>query len=105
VAHTPQINVLLQAHISRLTLEGFALLSDMVYVTQSAGRITRALFEIALKRGWAPLSHRLLRLCQMIDHRQWGVQTPLRQFKARAMWLSDRNTMLTGCGGSRCRMM
>lgn len=30
----PQINVLLQAFISQLKLEGFALMADMVYVTQ-----------------------------------------------------------------------
>ena len=29
-----QVNVLLQAYISQLKLEGFALTSDMVYVTQ-----------------------------------------------------------------------
>ena len=29
-----QVNVLLQAYISHLRLEGFALMSDMVYVTQ-----------------------------------------------------------------------
>ena len=29
-----QINLLLQAYISQLKLEGFALVSDMVYVTQ-----------------------------------------------------------------------
>lgn len=29
-----QINVLLQAYISQLKLEGFALMADMVYVTQ-----------------------------------------------------------------------
>lgn len=33
-----KINVLLQAYISNLKLEGFALVADMVYVTQSAGR-------------------------------------------------------------------
>lgn len=46
----PQINVLLQAYISQLKLEGFALMSDMVYVQQSASRIMRALYEIALRR-------------------------------------------------------
>tara|TARA_B110000914_G_scaffold152637_1_gene133879 strand:- start:76 stop:309 length:234 start_codon:yes stop_codon:yes gene_type:complete len=30
----------------------------MVYVTQSAGRLMRALFEITLKRKWAPLAVR-----------------------------------------------
>ncbi len=29
-----KVNVLLQAYISQLKLEGFALMSDMVYVTQ-----------------------------------------------------------------------
>ena len=33
-----KINVLLQAYISQLKLEGFALVVDMVYVTQSGGR-------------------------------------------------------------------
>jgi pre-mRNA-splicing helicase BRR2 len=33
-----KISVLLQAYISNLKLEGFALVADMVYVTQSAGR-------------------------------------------------------------------
>jgi len=33
-----KINVLLQAYISGLKLEGFALVADMVYVQQSAGR-------------------------------------------------------------------
>ncbi|ORX68028.1 Sec63-domain-containing protein [Linderina pennispora] len=50
-----KINVLLQAHIASLGLTGFALVSDMVYVTQSAGRIFRALFELCLPHrvlGW-----------------------------------------------------
>ena len=33
-----KINVLLQTYISQLKLEGFALVADMVYVQQSAGR-------------------------------------------------------------------
>ena len=33
-----KVNVLLQSYISQLKLEGFALMADMVYVTQSAGR-------------------------------------------------------------------
>eukprot|EP00004_Rigifila_ramosa_P013501 TRINITY_DN2991_c0_g1_i2.p1 TRINITY_DN2991_c0_g1~~TRINITY_DN2991_c0_g1_i2.p1 ORF type:complete len:1464 (+),score=450.91 TRINITY_DN2991_c0_g1_i2:2178-6569(+) len=78
---TAKVNVLLQAYISQLKLDGFALLSDMVYVTQSAARIMRALFEVTLKRGWAQLAQRCLALCKMIDHRMWGSQTPLRQFR------------------------
>ncbi|EHS62613.1 uncharacterized protein PGTG_22588 [Puccinia graminis f. sp. tritici CRL 75-36-700-3] len=75
-----KINVLLQAYISRLPLEGFALMADMVYVTQSAGRILRALFEICLKRGWARLTHQVLDLCKMVEKKMWVSMTPLRQF-------------------------
>lgn len=41
-----KINILLQIYISRFKTEGYDLNADMVYVTQSAGRIMRALFEI-----------------------------------------------------------
>ncbi|EIW74460.1 Sec63-domain-containing protein [Coniophora puteana RWD-64-598 SS2] len=76
-----KINVLLQAYISQLKLEGFALVADMVYVTQSAGRILRAMFEICLKRGWAVPARACLDLCKMVEKRMWGSMTPLRQFK------------------------
>ncbi|KAK9927935.1 hypothetical protein M0R45_025095 [Rubus argutus] len=75
-----KINVLLQAYISQLKLEGLSLTSDMVYITQSAGRLLRALFEIVLKRGWALLAEKALNLCKMVNKRMWSVQTPLRQF-------------------------
>ncbi|PLW35755.1 hypothetical protein PCASD_20638 [Puccinia coronata f. sp. avenae] len=75
-----KINVLLQAYISRLPLEGFTLMADMVYVTQSAGRILRALFEISLKRGWARLTHQALDLCKMVEKKMWVSMTPLWQF-------------------------
>lgn len=51
-----KVNVLLQAYISNMKLEGFSLMSDMVYITQSAGRIIRCIFEIVLKKGWAQLT-------------------------------------------------
>ncbi|XP_070055782.1 DExH-box ATP-dependent RNA helicase DExH12-like [Nicotiana tomentosiformis] len=75
-----KINVLLQAYISRLKLEGLSLSSDMVYISQSAARLMRALFEIVLKRGWAKLAEKALKWCKMISKRMWSVQTPLRQF-------------------------
>ncbi|XP_074274813.1 DExH-box ATP-dependent RNA helicase DExH12-like [Silene latifolia] len=75
-----KINVLLQAYISQLKLEGLSLTSDMVYITQSAARLLRALFEIVLKRGWAQLAEKALNLCKMVQKRMWSVQTPLRQF-------------------------
>lgn len=40
----------------------------------------RALFEIVLKRGWAQLAEKALKLCKMVGKRMWSVQTPLRQF-------------------------
>jgi pre-mRNA-splicing helicase BRR2 len=76
-----KINVLLQAYISQLKLEGLSLTSDMVFITQSAGRLMRALFEIVLKRGWAQLAEKALTLCKMVNRRMWSSQTPLRQFK------------------------
>ncbi|CAN6994735.1 unnamed protein product [Brassica oleracea var. botrytis] len=75
-----KINVLLQAYISQLKLEGLSLISDMVYITQSAGRLVRALYEIVLKRGWAQLAEKALNLSKMVGKRMWSVQTPLRQF-------------------------
>ena len=70
------------------------------YVTQSAGRISRALFEISLKKGWASLAERMLTIAkvyecarlsngrphcshlwdQACDKRQWWTSSPLRQF-------------------------
>ncbi|KAL9604838.1 MAG: hypothetical protein Q9219_000286 [cf. Caloplaca sp. 3 TL-2023] len=75
-----KINVLLQAFISRLKLEGLALMADLVYVTQSAGRILRAIFEICLKKGWASVAKTALDLCKMAEKRMWPTMTPLRQF-------------------------
>jgi pre-mRNA-splicing helicase BRR2 len=75
-----KINVLLQAYISRLKLDGLALMADLVYVTQSAGRILRAIFEIALKKGWATVAKTALDLCKMAEKRMWPTMSPLRQF-------------------------
>ena len=90
-----KVNVLLQTYISRLSLKGFALVCDMVYVHQSAGRIMRALFEICLRRGWAQLARRTLDLCKMVDHRVWLSQTPLRQFKTSRPGREDAAAELT----------
>jgi pre-mRNA-splicing helicase BRR2 len=79
-----KINVLLQAYISRLKLEGLALMADMVYVTQSAGRILRAMFEIAMRKGSSAVAATALDLCKMAEQRMWPTMTPLRQFAAAA---------------------
>lgn len=75
-----KVNILLQTYISRGTIESSTLNSDSYYITQSAGRITRALFEMVLKRGRSFLANKLLSYCKMIDRRIWDFQHPLRQF-------------------------
>nr|WCZ58359.1 U5 small nuclear ribonucleoprotein 200 kDa helicase [Paratrimastix eleionoma] len=75
-----KVNVLLQCYISQVSLDGFALLADMVYITQSADRLMRAIFEFVLKQGWSSVAKRALELCKMVDRRMWSSQTPLRQF-------------------------
>ncbi|XP_054766386.2 U5 small nuclear ribonucleoprotein 200 kDa helicase-like [Lytechinus pictus] len=76
-----KVNVLLQAYISQLKLDGFALVADMVFITQSAGRLVRAIFEIVLHHGWAQLADKTLSLAKMIDKRMWQSMSPLRQFR------------------------
>lgn len=60
---------------------GFALVADMVFIQQSAGRILHAMFEICLKRGWAVPAKAALDLTKMVERRLWGSMTPLRQFR------------------------
>jgi pre-mRNA-splicing helicase BRR2 len=93
---------MLQAYISNLKLEGLALSSDMVYVTQSAGRLMRCLFEICLKRGWAGLTDKALNLCKEVNHRMWSSQSPLRQFKglpAELLTRLEKKVSNTCCRG------
>ena len=57
------------------------MMSDMVYVTQSAARLVRAIYEIVLHRGWAQLADKFLPLSKMVDKRMWQSTSPLRQFR------------------------
>lgn len=75
-----KISVLLQAYISRLQLEGFALMADMIYVTQSAGRLLRAIHEITLKKRWSQLAFITLELCKIVEKRMWSTSSPFGQF-------------------------
>ncbi|RLV91932.1 Pre-mRNA-splicing helicase BRR2 [Spathaspora sp. JA1] len=75
-----KINILLQTYISRLTLEGYALISDMIYITQSASRLFRAIYEICILKKWSRVSKLVLELCKMVDQRMWLNNSPLRQF-------------------------
>lgn len=75
-----KINVLLQAYISGLKLDGFALMADMIFISQSAGRLFRALYDLALRKGWSKLSKSLLNICKMVEKKLWLTNTPLRQY-------------------------
>ncbi|EKX73191.1 U5 small ribonucleoprotein-specific helicase, putative [Theileria equi strain WA] len=77
-----KISILLQAYISGLELEGYALISEMGFITQNAGRIIQALYTICLKRCWSRLSQKLFDLGKMVEKRMWNVMLPLRQFKS-----------------------
>lgn len=79
-----KVNVLLQAYISNVQLRSFTLISDTAYITQSAGRLSRALFEMSLKRGWLRMAERFLTLSKAVDKRTWWSTSPLRQFMG--MW-------------------
>jgi hypothetical protein len=54
-----------QAYTSRARVEGFSLIADMMYVAQNAPRISRALFEIALRRKWGSAAWVLLQVCKV----------------------------------------
>nr|PVC53469.1 U5 small nuclear ribonucleoprotein-specific helicase [Theileria orientalis] len=76
-----KISILLQAYISRMDLEGYALVSEMGYITQNAPRILTALFVISIKRGWSSLSIKLFNFCKMVESQMWQLMLPLRHFK------------------------
>ena len=73
-------NILLQSYISRAKLEDFALVSDTNYVAQNAARICRALFMMALNRGWGYQCLVLLTMCKSIEKQIWPFQHPFHQF-------------------------
>ncbi len=75
-----KVNVLAQAYISRINIRNFALVSDCSFVSQSLGRIVRAMFEIVLKKGWPEVITKLQLLDKCIEKRMWAMESPLRQY-------------------------
>ena len=59
------------------------MISDMQYVAQNAGRITRALLEIAISRKWANTSAVLMGMSKAIEKRLWPFEQPLKQFNLK----------------------
>ena len=45
----------------------------------------RALFEMALRKGWPIMASRLLKLSKTVEKRLWGFENPLRQFPILSM--------------------
>ena len=54
-----------QAYVTRARMESFSLTADMMYVSQNAPRICRALFEICLRRGWSTAAEMALTMCKV----------------------------------------
>ena len=77
----------MQTYISNGHIDSPTLISDSYFITQSAGRITRALFEMVVKRGKSFLASRFLSLALMIDKRVWEFQHPLRQMMSSQLKL------------------
>ncbi|WLF80619.1 Pre-mRNA-splicing helicase BRR2 [Lodderomyces elongisporus] len=75
-----KISILFQTYISRLHLEGYALIADMIYIKQSADRLLHALYELAILKKWSSLAKYTLELAKMAKQRMWLCDSPLRQF-------------------------
>ncbi|KAF6762354.1 Sec63-domain-containing protein [Ephemerocybe angulata] len=85
-----KVNILLQAYISRTDyLNDFALVSDMAYVAQNAGRIIRALLEISISRKWAHVTATLMSMSKAIEKRLWPFEHPLKQSMLKMETLSS----------------
>ncbi|KAH9002313.1 Sec63 Brl domain-containing protein [Lactarius hatsudake] len=94
-----KVNVLLQGYISWAVVEDFALVSDMQYVAQNAGRIVRALLEIAISKKWANTSAVLMGISKAIEKRLWPFDQPLKQFNLKArciLWTRAMGRRLLG---------
>ncbi|KAL2340704.1 hypothetical protein Fmac_008644 [Flemingia macrophylla] len=75
-----KISILIQLYISRGSIDSFSLISDASYISASLARITRALFEICLRRGWCEMTLFMLEYCKAVDRQIWPHLHPLRQF-------------------------
>ncbi|KAI6164750.1 Sec63-domain-containing protein [Pisolithus thermaeus] len=78
-----KVNILLQAHISRLPIQDFALISDSAYVAQNGGRIIRALLEIAISRKWANTTGVLAAMSKAVEKRMWPYDEPMKQLRLK----------------------
>ncbi|XP_011308512.1 activating signal cointegrator 1 complex subunit 3 [Fopius arisanus] len=75
-----KVNILIQTYLSRGRVSGFSLISDQAYIIQNALRISRALFDVMLRKNNAIMASRVLNIAKMLEAQQWDMVTPLRQF-------------------------
>ncbi|KAK8810576.1 hypothetical protein WA158_007151 [Blastocystis sp. Blastoise] len=73
--------LLIEAYIINININHVTLHSDLLYISQNAGRIARALFEIVLQKGWPQPAALFLNLCKSIDKRLWINSSPLLQIQ------------------------
>ncbi|KAH3679937.1 hypothetical protein WICMUC_000680 [Wickerhamomyces mucosus] len=74
-------NILLQAFISKTTINDSALYSDANYVAQNSIRICRALFLVGINRRWGTFAKIMLSICKSIEKRLWSFEHPMKQFE------------------------
>lgn len=110
-----KINILMQAFISRARVDSFSLIADMMYVSQNAPRIARAVFEIGLRRKWSSLAETALTVSKSFERRLWAHEHPLRQFDSiinpemlfrmedRGLWMDELWDMGSGEIGAMLR--
>ena len=85
-------NVMLQSYISGARPSTPTLISDSYYVGKNGARISRALFEILMYRGWGSTALACLELCKAIDHQLWWATSDAvsrhggRKGKSRVRW-------------------
>ncbi|CAI5746783.1 unnamed protein product [Peronospora destructor] len=77
--YTGKTNVLLQSLIGRARVSTFTLISDTNYVAQNGSRVSRALFEICLKKNSARKAEKFLQLAKCIDQKMWWDQNAMLQ--------------------------
>jgi activating signal cointegrator complex subunit 3 len=73
-----KVLILFECYLKQRTLKTFSLFSDMTYIIQNGARLLRAMFEIALRNGYADLAKLTLQWCQIPEKRVPPNTPPLR---------------------------
>jgi len=61
-----------------------------MFIAQSAPRIARGLFAIALSKSWISYAEKVLKLSKMLERRVWWTQCPLRQIGSLPCEIYDK---------------